>query len=341
MAVTTATDRAWAQEPSTSSRPSGNAAAAPDAVESFRPTELFDDKVLARGEGVEVRASQVEKAYLLFRANLAARGERFDEDRRPAVEAQLLDRLIVTQLLTSRSTQKDRQLAVEGARRVIARSKADAGTEQNFQHQLNLVGMSAAEFEAEMLERAICEEVINRELRAGITIDPAAIRARYESDPSRFREKESAIVQHLLVLTRYSGGKRMDPETVAKKKALAVDLLAKVRAGEDFTTLIRTYSEDVVSRDRDGEYRFSRGEMPIEFEAGAFALRPGQISDLVTSEYGFHIIKMKQRFPSRLRSLQEVEKEIEEELTVQEVDRLLPAYLERLKKEANVTKTKS
>ena len=300
-------------------------------------SKLFGDKILARGNGVEVRRSDVEKAFLLFRANLAARGERFDEDRRSAVEAQLLDRLIVTQLLTGRAVDEDRQAAVGSAERVIAKAKADAGTEGNFQHQLNLVGMSSAEFEAEMLERAICEEVINRELRAGIAIGPELVRARYDSDPARFREKEAASVQHILLLTRYSGGKEMDGESIAQQKAKATAVLKKVRAGADFTELVRTYSEDVVSRDRGGEYRFFRGNMPIEFEAATFALRPGQVSGLVTTRFGFHIIKLNQRFPSRQRSLPEVQGEVEEALLVQEVERRLPEYLDKLKSEANVT----
>jgi hypothetical protein len=69
-----------------------------------RFASLFDDPVIARGQGVQVKQSELEEAFISFKANLAARGQSVPEEQRLFREAQLLERLIVTQILTKRAT---------------------------------------------------------------------------------------------------------------------------------------------------------------------------------------------------------------------------------------------
>ncbi|HKP13600.1 MAG TPA: peptidylprolyl isomerase [Blastocatellia bacterium] len=68
-------------------------------------------------------------------------------------------------------------------------------------------------------------------------------------------------------------------------------LLQRIREGEDFATLARRYSEDPGSKNSGGEYIFARGKMAPEFEAAAFSLEPGEVSDVIATTFGYHIIK--------------------------------------------------
>jgi peptidyl-prolyl cis-trans isomerase D len=156
--------------------------------------------------------------------------------------------------------------------------------------------------------------LLDRDLARQKVAVPATDVSRYYNDNTQqYQTPEQIRASHILLKTE---GKN---EAAVRTQAEA--LLAQVKGGADFAALARKVSEDEGSKANGGDLDyFGRGRMVPEFETAAFALQPGQISDLVKSQFGFHIIKLVDKRAAVTRSLDEVRPQIEEILRTQQAD---------------------
>ncbi len=145
-------------------------------------------------------------------------------------------------------------------------------------------------------------------LRAKVTVSDSEIQQQYQSNIATYSTPEQVRVRHILLKT--------EGKDDAKVKAEAEGLLAKAKApGADFAKLASQYSEDEGSRDKGGEYDFfGKGTMVKEFEDAAWALNKDEISGLVKTQYGYHIIKLLDKRAATTKTLAEVKPQIEDQL---------------------------
>ena len=142
-------------------------------------SDLFGDDVIARGKNVEVKRSQLEEAFTAYKANLASRGQQIREDQRLPQETQLLQRLIVTQILTNLVNDADRKLAKELSEKFIIDSKKNATSEDAFNRQLKAMGLTPEQFGRRVTEQSLVEAVIQREVTSAIKISDEQIKDFY------------------------------------------------------------------------------------------------------------------------------------------------------------------
>jgi peptidyl-prolyl cis-trans isomerase D len=148
---------------------------------------------------------------------------------------------------------------------------------------------------------------------AGSEISDSEIRNFYDQNRYRFETPDRVHPSHILFLTiNPDTGQALTDAEKAAKQTLANEVLAKVKAGEDFAALAAQYSEDPGTKEAGGDLGFvARGQMgTAAFEDPTFALQTGQISDVVETEFGFHIIKMNGRESAVRKPLEEVREEI-------------------------------
>lgn len=299
---------------------------------------LFPPTVLAKGKGFEINSRQLDEAFLNFRTTAASRGQPPPpEDKRLEVEKKLLDRLVVVQVLSKKTIEADQTKGRATAEKMLGEIRQQAGSEDSFRRQIQAMGMTAEGFTAQFIERAIVEEVVNREVREKITIPPARIRKFYDDNPKRFEQPENVRAAHILLTTRDLTANQDLPEDKRQaQRSLAEALLKRARAGEDFGKLAKEFSQDPGSKERGGEYVFARGQMALEFETAAFNLRAGQIGDVVTTKFGYHIIKTLEHVPAKKMEFEKVKDRIRDALQQEEADQQMPAYLDKVKREAGV-----
>lgn len=145
-------------------------------------------------------------------------------------------------------------------------------------------------------------------VRASIAVPEADVEAFYGQNQSQYTTPAQVRASHILLKTE---GK--DENAV---RAQAEEVLKRAKApGADFEALAKQYSEDDSNKDRGGDLDyFGRGRMVPEFEAAAFAMKIGEVSDLVKTSFGFHIIKVVDSQPEVVRQLADVREEIVDQL---------------------------
>lgn len=147
-------------------------------------------------------------------------------------------------------------------------------------------------------------------LRTKMTATPQEVDARYKENLKAYSTPDQIRASHILLKTE---GKEGKDEAAVKKVAEAV--LAKVKAKGDFAALAKQYSEDDTNKDKGGDLDyFGRGAMVKEFDDVAWALKPGETSGLVKTQYGFHIIRVLDKKAAVIRTLDEVRPQLEDQI---------------------------
>ncbi len=136
----------------------------------------------------------------------------------------------------------------------------------------------------------------------------------YRRNLDRYEIKEQVTAAHILL----SIPQDADAETIKKRQDLANELLKQLQDGADFAQLAKTHSDDKSNAAQGGEIgTFGRGTMVGEFEEAAFALRPGQMSEVVQTPFGFHIIKVEEYIEPGVKPLVDAIVEVKSGLTLE------------------------
>jgi peptidyl-prolyl cis-trans isomerase C len=299
--------------------------------------QLFPDKVVASGKGFEVKESEIDKAFLDFKAASAANRQTVTEAERPDLLKRLLDKQIFLKIMTQRATADDHAKGIERAEKLIGRFREGTGSDAAFSRYLKSMGLEYEEFRSKFIDQAIVEEVLIRELHNQIPVTDADMRRFYDENVEKFKQPEQLRVAHILMATRDLKTKRPYPASDKASRRVRIGTVRR-RAilGADFEKLAKEYSEDPGSKDRGGTYAFVKGQMAVEFETAAFALRVGEISEVVETAHGFHIIKLLDRKPAVTITFDQSKERIKSTLVNEKANVLMPKFTEKLKQLYNV-----
>ncbi|MEJ0090356.1 MAG: peptidylprolyl isomerase [Limisphaerales bacterium] len=299
-------------------------------------TALFGDPVIAKGKGVEIKQSALDEVVLGIKSAYAARNQTIPPQQMPGIEATLLNRLIQIQLLLQKATAADKAEGKKKADSQLATLLEKAGSQETFDRQLKAVGMTSEELRTKITQEATATAALNRELN--ITVSDADVTNFYAAHPADFEQPETVHVRHILLFT-------IDPTTQAPLSAEQIQanrkeiegILKRVKAGEDFAKLAEQYSQDPGSKVKGGELPpFGRGQMVPQFEAAAFSMPTNTVSDVITTDFGFHIIKVLDKAPAQKIAFATVSDKIKDYLLQQKTQKLAPPYLAALSKGADV-----
>jgi peptidyl-prolyl cis-trans isomerase C len=223
----------------------------------------------------------------------------------------------------------------------------DPKIRRDFLESLIQIRMGGAEARAEKLDKKkkvtvriqdmtdsiLLQEYMNNKIASLKKPGDKEIEAFYQGHKADFTIAPMVKAQHILIKTE----PKMKPEELNAARSKAEGILKEIAGGADFTQLVAKYSEDEGSRSQNGDLGlFTKDQMVAEFSDAAFSLKKGEVSKVVQTPFGFHIIKANDVVPEKQMELKDAWNSIMAKLDNENREKLVMGELERMKKKYKV-----
>jgi peptidyl-prolyl cis-trans isomerase C len=318
--------QAFSEEPKTSP-PKAESSVKPAATTKTSPTDS-----VAKVNGKAITRGELERATKAMAAQNPTNQQGAAATKQS--EGSVLDQLISTELLYQAGSKMempdlDKQVA-ENVAKVKARFPNDAAYENALKSE-SLTPKSLAE---QVRKTTVINNLIEKEIVSKTTVSDADAKKFYDENGDKFKRGEQIKASHILC--------KIDPQATAdeKKKAKekAEGLLKQIKAGKDFAELAKTNS-DCPSKAQGGDLGFfGKGQMVPSFETAAFGLKTGEVSNVVETQFGYHVIKVTDKKEAGVAKFDEVKPRIQEYLKNMKIQKGLMDYIAQLKEKAKIEK---
>jgi peptidyl-prolyl cis-trans isomerase C len=319
------------------------ALALPGVAQNKSLDALFPDPVVASGKGVEIKRSAVDDAFASEKTLVAQQQHIVIPDAdRPRVESDILERMVVDKILAQKATESEKTRTREEVAKYFEDVRKSSPSEDLFQQQIKASGKTLDELKAAAVEKKLARVVLIRELVPSNFISDDAVKKFYEDakNATNFAIPEMVHVAHILISGIDPATQQpLPPDKKREKEKLAREIRTRAEKGEDFASLAKQYSDDISTKDKGGEHTFARHAMmpALEgFEAASFSLKTNQVSDLVETPFGYHIIKLLEKLPPSKIPFDKVSAGIKDYLANEEINKQLPVFIPKIEAEYKV-----
>jgi peptidyl-prolyl cis-trans isomerase C len=261
----------------------------------------------------------------------------FIEQYKKELRDKALETLIVEHLLNEKVKQAKIVISDEELNKRMSETIAEQQPKvslQEYKKKLEEYGQSFEKYKNEFRKQLSYIKLLEPIWAEKISITEEVAKQYYSENKNKFENSEQVRASHILITPDISDPNADPNEAKAKAKAKAEDLLKQIKAGADFAELAKANSTCPSSAKGGDLDFFSRGMMVTPFEKVAFELKPGQISDVVETKFGFHIIKVTDHKDASVSSFEQVKDDLIKQLIQQKRSELAQEYIESLKDKA-------
>jgi peptidyl-prolyl cis-trans isomerase C len=293
-------------------------------------TVAANKDVAARVNGVEISALELKRAGKVMMAG--QRGAQLSADQQNEMEKQALQQLVSAELLYQAGQKleyKDLDKQIEAK---LAQGRAKFTNEQDFAKAIKDLDMDEKDLKDYTRRDLVITNYVEKTIVPKVTVTEEDARKFYDQNPDKFTKPESVRASHILI--------GADPKATDEDKKKAREKAEKLRkdlaGGADFAKLAKENSTCPSSQQGGDLGYFGKGQMVAPFEQAAFALKPGETSDVVETQFGYHIIKLTEKKGAEKVEFKEVRPRIEDFLKNQKVGAAVNDYLAEARKGAKI-----
>lgn len=316
-----------ASKPQAGSPPPAGAVLGQESVKPV-PAQLPD--VVARVNGESINKTEFDRAIAALEAR---NGGPVPTEQRDRVFRDVLDQIVSYKLLVQESRARKVEATDAEVNGRLKEIQAQFPSEDAFKQMLASRKTSLEQIRTDISQDITVQKLIEGAIAPKIAVKPEQVTDFYAKNPDQFKQPERVRASHILITV--PKGADAAAKTQARDKAASI--LKDAKAGKDFAALAKEHSQDPGSAQNGGDLGFfQQGQMVGPFNDAAFGLAPGTISDLIETEFGFHIIKVAEKQAPRLVPLEEIRPRLEQYLERQNRDQETNAFINGLKTKGKV-----
>jgi peptidyl-prolyl cis-trans isomerase C len=287
---------------------------------------------VASVNGVLIPKAYVEREIRRFEEQAHSQGQLVDESQREQLNRQALDTLIDIELLYQESQRRGFEVTEERIEEQVNGLRTQFGDEEGYAAALEQIGISDAELRSEFRRQLAIQDMIDTDIAPSTSVSEQESTDFYEQNPAFFFRPEQVRASHILILVSPDAGE----EEKSEARSRIEEIRERIAAGEDFAELAGRFSEDNSSANGGDLGYFQREQMVKPFADAAFALEVGQISEVVTTEYGFHLIRVTDRREESVVPYEQVQLQIFEYLHREKVMVAIEELAAQLRSQAEI-----
>jgi peptidyl-prolyl cis-trans isomerase SurA len=301
-------------------------------VEARKTNALMIDRIVARvNEDVITLSELQEEGLPLFeRLRQDYTGKELERQVRQA-EREFLDQLILKRLqlqyagqigLTASDTDINAAL-----KDVLARNNL---TQDQLVDLLTREGLTLQDYKDRLREQIVLARLMNQAVRSRVSVDTSEVEAYYRTHQAEFNQPDGVRVRHIFFRIDQGAGQAQ----MAQAEAQAKKVLQEARNGSDFASLAQRYSEDVTAQNGGDLGLIRQGQALPEFEEVVFSMREGDISEIIRTPNGLHIVKVEAVSKGDQRPLSEIRAEVERRVIQEKMEKRFREWTDELRDKA-------
>ncbi|MFL6195477.1 MAG: peptidylprolyl isomerase [Thermoanaerobaculia bacterium] len=301
------------------------------AGEAPMPAEKIPE-VVANVNGVEIHKKDLLQASQVVEMRLAQMGRRTAPT--PRFYREVLNELVAITLLQQDARAQGVKASDQEIQQALSSRKSQFPSEDAYKKALAQAGVTETALRKQAGDQIAVQKYVQTRIVPKVAVSDQAAREFYDKNQAEMQMPERLHLRHILIRTN-PGGTPADKEAARKK---ADDLLKRIQGGEDFAKLAQENSDDPESKVRGGELGLvPRGRTPPPFDAAAAALKnPNDLSPVVETQFGFHIIQLLERAPASTVPFEQVKERILLGLKQQQAQKMVQARADELRKQGKV-----
>ncbi len=298
------------------------------------PETASSDKV-ASVNGVAISRAQFDNALGYQQEIASMRGITISDSQLPLLKYQVLENLIDQELLYQESQKAGIKIDDTEVNETFEaqKKKAQFDTDAEFEEALKKSGKTLASYREEIKRGLAIDHFIKTKFTDNTTVSDSEAKNYYDSNPTYFEQPAQVRVSHIMIKVPSDADQAQKDE--AKTKIEKV--MKRLKAGEDFAAVAKDASEDENTKNDGGDLGYlTKGQVTKSFEDAAFALKKDQISDIVETGAGYHIIKLTDKKDAKTISFDEAKNDIVSSLKTNKVNNSVASYIKVLKTEYTI-----
>jgi peptidyl-prolyl cis-trans isomerase C len=290
---------------------------------------------LATVNGTAITQSDLDREFSRIKLQADRRQQPLNASAISQIKNRILETLIHRELLYQTSLEQGFVLDDSEVDQNLEQIKQRLSPGKSFAQALAEIHVSETDFRNEIKKAMLIQKLMEKEVYSKISISEKDARIFYDNNPQFFQEPERIRASHILV--------KLDNPADESQRAKALkkieDIRTRLKNGENFAELAKEFSEGPSGKNGGDLGVFDRTKMVKPFSEAAFALETGEISGIVETQFGFHIIKVTEKLPKTKLKYEDVKERILQTMRRQKIQEATATYLDQLKKTANIQKS--